>query len=98
MSSIAFILLHGMAVGVSDRQLMGTHVVDIGVTGGGGAVVVLVRPSMECARNGIHRYRQVVPVHKADVVKIHALVLVEGDLGECGRQRAPCPVTFNFAA
>lgn len=83
---------------VLDGQLVRTVGVDVRPTGGRSAVIVLVGPSVEGARYGEDRHRQIEAIDEADVVEVHALVLVEGDLRQRGRQCPKGAVALNFAA
>lgn len=83
---------------VLDGQLVRTVGVDVRSTSGRSAVIVLVGPSVEGARYGEDRHRQIEAIDEADVVEVHALVLVEGDLGQRRRQRAPLSAALYFAS
>lgn len=87
-----------MSPGALHRQLVRTVGVDVRVAGGHRAVVVLARPTVEGARDGVNGHGQIVAIHQADVVEVHALVLVEGDLRQRGRQCPKGAVALNFAA
>lgn len=81
---------------IVNGQLRRTLGIDVRATGRFGAVIMVVGSSVERSPNWVHGHGHIVAIYKTDVVKVHSLVLVKGNLGQSCRKAAPGSVTFHL--